>query len=292
MRWKSLFAVLLGLLMVGVTAGSATALPPLKHTQPTIFENKRKIYSDIEVYPSIHGMETGARISSKDELDPITPQYFGDKKDELSLDIDYDVNELSNGDLDVVVYYDWRWSLTEIFNGPDDQVVILIPWAYWENGKWVTFFRESSPKVTTVFRDAKIREISFLDVTIEDKHVLVARILATVDDDASVEGIWIYMTLKKEYRGLELKTNFIYLHSWGTGSAVSTAGSVILPFVLYFAPAGLGLVASVAWPALDLFIFQRFDGSWTKTKNETLILNPNGNLPPCWNGICPTKLGG
>ena len=100
------------------------------------------------------------------------------------------------------------------------------------------------------------------------------------------------MTLKREYRGMQVKTNLIYLHSWGTWSAVSTAGSIILPFALYYAPAGLNIAASVAWAAADLFVFQKFDGSWNKTKTETLTLYPSGNLPPCWNGICPTSIGG
>ncbi|AHL22856.1 hypothetical protein BD01_1241 [Thermococcus nautili] len=100
------------------------------------------------------------------------------------------------------------------------------------------------------------------------------------------------MTLKKEYRGLELKTNFIYLHSWGTGDAISTIGSLTLPFLLYSAPTGINLATSVTWTAADLFIFQKFNGSWKKTETKTLILYPEGNLPPCWNGICPTSIGG
>jgi len=114
----------------------------------------------------------------------------------------------------------------------------------------------------------------------------------SVNDDVKLEGIWISMTLKKEYRGMQVKTNLVYLHSWGTGSAVSTAGSIILPFALYYAPAGLNLAASITWAAADIFIFQKFDGSWKKTKTETLTLYPSGNLPPCWNGICPTSVGG
>ena len=100
-----MFAVLLGLLMVGVTAGSATAAPV-----------------------------------PNDNPSPITPQNFGDKW-ELSLNVDYYVEELDNGDFSVTVYYDWSWVNTEIFNGPDDQVVILIPWAQWnpQSSGWEFF---------------------------------------------------------------------------------------------------------------------------------------------------------
>ncbi|WP_148882676.1 hypothetical protein [Thermococcus aciditolerans] len=258
MKWKGLLAVLLGLLMVGVTAGSAIA----------------------------------ASISN-DSLVPVTPQNFGDEW-ELSLNIDYHVEELSSGDLYVTIYYDWSWVNTEIFNGPDDQIVILIPWARWNSQirDWDGFYGEQKPIVTTAFGKAKIQDISFVPITVDGEDIQVARIVATVNDDVKLEGIWVSMTLKKEYRGMQVKTNLVYLHSWDTGSAVSTAGSIILPFALYSAPAGLNLAASVTWAAADIFLFQKFAGSWKKTKTETLTLYPNGNLPPCWNGICPTSAGG
>ena len=69
-----------------------------------------------------------------------------------------------------------------------------------------------------------------------------------------------------------------------------TREGIILSHALYYAPAGLNIAASVTWAAADLFVFQRFDGSWNKTKTETLTLYPSGNLPPCWNGICPTSI--
>ncbi|WP_297062874.1 hypothetical protein [Thermococcus sp.] len=287
-----MFAVLLGLLMIGVTAGSAVAMPSFGtpvHSVP--FETKNDPPS-LNVEPHVSTVRNNILPPLPPEkLDPISPQSFGDK-DDLSMKIDYFVDELSNGDLLVSVYYGWTWKSTEIFNGPDDQVVILIPYAYWKDGKWVTFFREPKPTVLTNLGKANIRDISFLVATVNGKYIQVARIIATVNDDVAAEGVWVYMTLKKEYSGLEIKTNFIYLHSWGTGTGVSTIGSLTLPFLLYFAPAGLNLAASVGWTAADLFIFQRFDGSWKKTETKTLVLYPESNLPPCFNGICPTSIGG
>jgi len=291
MRWKPVFAVLLGLLMVGVTAGGAAAMPSSETPLHTlIFENKSERHLNVEQHtPTIKN--DIVPLLPLDKSKPITPQSFGDRED-LSMKINYFVDELSNGDLLVSIYYGWTWKSTELFNGPDDQVVILVPYAYWKDGKWITFFRKPQPTVFTNLGKAKIKDISFLVTTVNGKPIQVARIIATVNDDVAAEGVWVYMTLKKEYRGLELKTNFIYLHSWGTGDAISTAGSLTLPFALYFAPVEISLSTSIGWEAADLFIFQKFNGSWKKTETKTLILYPEGNPPPCLHGICPTSIGG
>ncbi|WP_456423130.1 hypothetical protein [Thermococcus sp.] len=273
-----MFAVLLGLLMVGVTAGSATAIPSFETpVHPMIFENKNERHLNVEqrISTTRNGI-LPLRPPEKSNL--ITPQSFGDKND-LSMKIDYFVDELSNGDLLVSIYYGWNWKSTEIFNGPDDQVVILIPYAYWKDGKWVTFFREPKPTVFTNLGKAKIIDISSPVITVNGKYIQVARVIATVNDDVVAEGVWVYMTLKKEYSGLEIKTNFIYLHSWGTGDGISTVGSLTLPFLLYSAPPGINLVTSVTWAAADLFLFQRYNGAWKKTETKTLILYPEGNFP-------------
>ena len=81
---------------------------------------------------------------------------------------------------------------TEIFNGPDDQVVILIPWAQWnpQSRGWEFFYWEQKPIVTTAFGKAKVQDISFVPVDVDGESILVARIIATVNDDVKREGVW------------------------------------------------------------------------------------------------------
>ncbi|WP_297475601.1 hypothetical protein [Thermococcus sp.] len=90
-KWKPLFAVLLGLLMVGVTAGSAMAKP---------------ISSPI----------TG----------PIQPQYFGDKN-QLHLEFDPYSSYVYHGTIYLAYWWYWEGE-TEIFDGSKDYILIEIPW--------------------------------------------------------------------------------------------------------------------------------------------------------------------
>ncbi|WP_297418116.1 hypothetical protein [Thermococcus sp.] len=92
MKWKPLFAVLLGLLMVGVTAGSAAATS----TPENSIEN------------------------------PVRPMIFGDKS-ELHLSFEPYLSYVYRGR--IYLAYHWEWDHTEkIIDGPNDYIVITLPW--------------------------------------------------------------------------------------------------------------------------------------------------------------------
>ncbi|MDK2853451.1 MAG: hypothetical protein PWQ92_345 [Thermococcaceae archaeon] len=274
MKWKGLLAVLLGLLMVGVTAGSAMAAPIQK--------------------------------------EPIQPQYFGDK-DQLHLEFDPDSSYVYRGTIYLAYWWYWD-GLTEIFDGSKDYIVIEIPWEIKINGEWKRLFENDVPyvyvSVWDEYKSSVGTPIISMDLNpklIGDYEFTFAKIKIPVDDDVPGGIVYVGVHPKQEYQGMELTTLELYYHTWDGSDAVGLTVSIgmSLFFPTETAEALFGTTGSkvisgtVSWGISEL-LGSHFSGGWEKHIKAQVEISydaypersyPPPN-PPCIGEICPTSILG
>ncbi|WP_258083478.1 hypothetical protein [Thermococcus thermotolerans] len=186
-------AVLLGLLLLGVTTGSAMAAP-LAET-------------------------------------PIQPTIFGDKS-ELHLSVEPYLFYVYKGRIYLAYHWEWDHT-EKLLDGSSDYITITIPWQIrLKDGHWDDIFYENeTPDVITYPSDGSVGRPVILGVDIKSKIIgghefKFLRIKIPVDDDVSSGYIYIGVRPKPEYQGLKLTTVMYYIHTYSWGSALNAVGRV------------------------------------------------------------------
>ncbi|WP_297436191.1 hypothetical protein [Thermococcus sp.] len=277
MKWKGLLAVLLGLLMVGVTAGSAMAVPTPEYAN-----------------------------------NPIQPQYFGDR-DQLHVEFDPYSSYVYHGT--IYLAYWWYWDgATEIFDGSKDYVVVEIPWEIKINGDWKRLFDNDAPYVyVDVYQDYKSMvgtpEVS-LDLNpkyVDGYWFCFAKIKVRVDDDVPAGIVYIGVRPKEEYLGMKLTTLELYYHTWSRAEpidlTVSIGVSLFFPAEaseVLFGTTGSKVVSGlVSWGISELLGSYK-EGGWEKHISTQVEISYDAYIerqyppsnPPCFKNICPTVIKG
>jgi len=172
MKWKPLLAVLLGLLMVGVTAGSAAAMPTTETS--------------------------------------VKPMLFGDKS-ELHLSVEPYLSYVYRGKIYLAYHWEWDHT-EKLLDGSYDYIIITIPWqvyvdnnghlksgidSLWElnrdldnhNGHWEDLFDMEKPTIEVYESSGwyveSIGLITWAPKKIGGYWFRFMRITLRVDDDIS-----------------------------------------------------------------------------------------------------------
>ena len=289
MKWKPLFAVLLGLLTIGVTAVSAATMPV-----------------------------------PNDGSAQITPQNFGDKNQLKVYFSKYDSYVYGGR---IWLAFVWSWSgYTEIGDGTKDPIRIAVPWIIeYPNGTTQRIFKSSpwvyvkinefyyNPQTDIEIKPAEWHE-KWVDFEFPDGHVEKVKIhyrvfRVDVDDDIGFGIVYIGVQPDDKWLGRSFNMQMVYLHTWNHWGIISAGLSITFNIILPTPQGTAGTVGTglLTWTASELFhdFLENRGlgiGSWKEPKSTNPLVKlsyseypyryHNPPFPPCENGICPTSWGG
>ncbi|WP_297512946.1 hypothetical protein [Thermococcus sp.] len=280
--------------MIGVTAGSAAAIP----TTESPIKN------------------------------PVQPMIFGDKS-ELHLSFEPYLSYVYKGR--IYLAYHWEWDHTEkLIDGPNDYIVITIPWQVYvdnnghiksgidsieeieqdiknHNGHWEDIFYMEQPVVevspSSGWSLDSMGLITWSPKKIDGYWFRFMKITIKVDDDISSGYIYVGVRPKPEYQGLQVTTAMYYIHTYSRASALNALGSVGVSIVFPENIALLGTTGTkilsgiVSWAIGDIISGHSSVKGWEKSTTGDAVLSydayfertdpPSG--PGCFKGICPTS---
>ena len=305
MRWKSLFAVLLGLLMVGVTAGSASA-----QVFPTNIQT-----SNVRSYPKTISSPSTNPYQFR-PLPPIKPEVFLDK-DQVELGFSKYDSYVQYGGRIYLAFY-WVLDTLGVPNaGSPDRVSLLIPWMVKTSSGWVQIFEEDDPDVdvkTYVGDNRTIKIIKegdgfpTIEKKIKDKKtgstivVLFKRVQISVpENDVTSAEIYIGMTPRQEFINTTLSVVMAYTHTWSWALFTSVILGTVISAPFYFIPSTsfMGYLVANAVISFTAYELQGLlpDESWTIAKIFNVKLDYSeyplhgGPSPaPCFKGRCATYI--
>ncbi|ALV63802.1 hypothetical protein ADU37_CDS21050 [Thermococcus sp. 2319x1] len=289
LKWKPLMAVLLGLLMVGVTAGSAMAAP-----------------------------------ISNDNSVPITPQNFGDK-DQLSIYFSKYDSYVYGGRIWLAFVWSWR-GYTEAGDGTKDPIRIAIPWIIeYQDGTTEPIFKSDpwvyvkvnefyyNPKTDIEIKPAEWQE-KWVDFRFPDGHVEKVKIhykviRVDVDDDIGYGIVYVGVQPNDRWLGSEFNMPMFYLHTWNQWGLISLGVSIAVSVVIHTPPGIVWGVLSgtVSWGISKLFhdALESLGwgiGAWREPKYTNPLVKLSYSVypykhyyppfPPCKSGVCLTLWGG
>ncbi|NJF25084.1 hypothetical protein [Thermococcus sp. Bubb.Bath] len=301
MKWKPLFAVLLGLLMVGVTAGSVSAQVSPTNLQISNVDSHTKIISLSTTNPyQFHPL-------------PPKPKVFLDK-DQVDLEFSKYDSYIQYGGR---IYLAFHWGLDIIYvlnAGSPDRVSLLIPWEVKTPSGWVPLFEEDDPDV---YVKVYIGDNSTIKITIEDHdgiHPIEKKIgnvefrlkrvqVSAPENDVTSAEVYIGMTPRPEFINTTLPIVMGYTHTWDWSRFVTVITAVVAEgFVsVAFGPEA-GMLAKIAFSALTSFTADELAGhlpkeSWTigkifnvKLDYDEYLVHGGPSPSPCFNGRCAMYL--
>ncbi len=229
MKWKPLFAVLLGLVMVGVTAGSASA---------QVFSTNPQT-ANVGSYAKMISLPTTDPYQSR--LLPPKPEVFLDK-DQVDLGFSKYDSYVQYGGRIYLAFY-WVLDTLGVPNaGSPDRVSLLIPWKVkvWNSSssKWVPLFEEDNPDVYVKVYDG---DNSTIKIKIEDydgTHPIEKKIgnvtfwllriqISVPENDITSAEIYIGMTPRPEFVNTTLPIAMGYTHTWDWSLFVSVLTGIV-----------------------------------------------------------------
>jgi len=224
-QWKGLFAVLLGLLMVGVMAGSASAQVFSTHIQT----------SNVRGYPKTIS-PPATNLYQFRPLPPIKPEVFLDK-DQVEFGFSKYHSYVQYGDRIYLAFY-WILDTLGVPNaGSPDRVSLLIPWMVKTSSGWIWFFEEDDPDVYVKVYVGDNRTIKIIKEgdgfpTITKKignlEFKLKRVKVSVpENDVTSAEIYIGMTHCPEFVNTTLPMVIGYTHTWDWSLFVSVLTSVV-----------------------------------------------------------------
>ena len=301
MRWRPLFAVLLGLLMVGVTAGSASA-----QVFPTNIQT-----SNVRSYPKT--ISPPATNLYQFHPLPLKPEVFLDK-DQVELGFSKYDSYVQYGGRIYLAFY-WILDTLGVPNaGSPDRVSLLIPWGVKTPSGWVQIFEEDNPNVYVkvyVGDNSTIKIIGgfpLIEKKIKDKKtgktldILFKRVQISVpENDVTSAEIYVGMTPRPEFVNTTLSIVMAYTHTWSWALFTSVILGTVISAPFYFIPSTsfMGYLVANAVISFTAYELQGLlpDESWTIAKIFNVKLDYSeyplrgGPSPaPCFNGRCATYI--
>ena len=299
MEWKPLFAVLLGLLMVGVTIGSVSAQVFSPNSQISNVDSHTKIISLSTTNPyKFHPL-------------PPKPKVFLDR-DGVDLEFSKYDSYIQYGGR---IYIAFHWGLNTIYvpnAGSPDRVSLLIPWKVKTPSGWVPLFEEDDPDV---YVKVYVGDNSTVKITIEDHdgiHPIEKKIgnvefrlkrvqVSAPENDVTSADVYIGMTPHPEFINTTLPIVMGYTHTWDWSLFVSVVTGVVAEGIasVAFGPEA-GVLSKMAFSVLTSVTAYELAGllpkeSWTVGKIFNVQLNYDEYLvhggpspSPCFKGRCAT----
>jgi len=301
-------AVLLGLLMVGVTAGSASAgyfLVPL-NTQD--LKSLRSL-SDVNIakYPLL---QSERYIRTYNPI--VQPQIFLDE-DQVQLYFD----KWGSFKYRKTIYLSFWWGIDAGYvpnAGSPDRVSILIPWEVKTNSGWIQMFEYDNPTVyvdvNPEYKD-KVKIIKdgdgfpMIEKTIGGISYRLKRIVVSIpENDIHGGTIYVGVTPKAQFDGVTFPVVMSYLHTWSWAAFASVAVGTVISGIAYIVFPELSPLGAIVVNAFTSFTSYEVMGRlptdkyWIVSRMFNIEVSYNAYpekqyhppLPPCVHGICPTNI--
>ncbi|WP_297536551.1 hypothetical protein [Thermococcus sp.] len=324
MRWKSLFAVLLGLLVITMGVGSVSAtvyrgvvVSPENPAWVINATNVTNVNKNIFISPSIikkrkETIGINKEMSTYPPYEP-EPEWFFDE-DQVTMSFNKSISYSYKG----IVYLAFTWHADIGYNsipnaGTPDKIVILIPWEVnkttgfcQEETSWCQLMQDDKPSVYVEAPNEDAISVQVPNILIEKKVGRTAfrfrEVIIEVPENLVNEGtIYVGFTPITKFYGSKLPFIMAYIHTWqwigsGTLTALLTLSALFPPS----SPLGsLILTGTINLAVYELGPSVVEPHEWMKsTSFNKISITPSdypertSPQPPCFKGICPVNLYG
>ncbi|WP_157626235.1 hypothetical protein [Thermococcus zilligii] len=309
MKWKPVFAVLIGLLMVEVTAGSASAG---MFQGPTQARKCNIVNLGMPTMTTLHTFSQPVGSVQKDTSITPKPQVF---LDEDQVHIYFSKWDSYKYRGTIYLAFPWRIDVSYVPNaGSPDRVVILIPWEVKTASGWVQMFQDDNP---TVYVDVnpekqdKVRVIQdgegfpIIEKTIGGIKYRMKRVVVSIPENSIFAGtIYLEVRPKAEFDGVTFPVVVSYVHTWSwaafasvvVGTAVSGMARIFFPEL---SPLGaIALDVFTSFLSYEVAGLLPTDNYWLSSRMFNIEVSYSAypekqyppSSPPCVRGICPTNI--